>query len=143
MAVGEDRPLASLSPFPAAQVAARAADPARRQGPPPPDPALARELAAVWQEVLGVPAVSREDSFFELGGHSLLAGRLLARVEAAFGVEIPLSAFLDDPTLGGMAAAITAALLAQADEPDLDALIDQLAEMDEEEAERLLGEVRT
>ena len=142
MAMGEDRPLASLSPFPAAQVAARAADTARRQGPPP-DPALARELAAVWQEVLGVRGVGLEDSFFELGGHSLLAGRLLARVQSACGVEIPLSAFLDDPTLGGMAAAITAALLTQADEPDLDALIDRLMDMDEEEAERLLGEVRT
>ncbi|MFL6199419.1 MAG: amino acid adenylation domain-containing protein [Thermoanaerobaculia bacterium] len=146
MAVGEDRPLASLSPFPAAQVAARAAHTARRQGPPA-DPSLERDLAAVWQEVLGVPAMTlemtREDSFFELGGHSLLAGRLLARVQAAFGIEISLSAFLDDPTLGGMAAAIAAGLLAQADEPDLDALIDRLADMDEEEAERLLGEVRT
>ncbi|WP_038266615.1 phosphopantetheine-binding protein, partial [Xenorhabdus cabanillasii] len=29
-------------------------------------------LAAIWQEVLGIEAISRHDNFFALGGHSLL-----------------------------------------------------------------------
>ncbi|MEU9192145.1 non-ribosomal peptide synthetase [Streptomyces hundungensis] len=37
----------------------------------------AAQLAAVWQELLGVP-VGRDDNFFELGGNSLLAVRLNA-----------------------------------------------------------------
>jgi amino acid adenylation domain-containing protein len=39
-------------------------------------------LAVLWQELLGVPRVGRQDHFFELGGHSLLALRLLERLRA-------------------------------------------------------------
>ena len=32
-----------------------------------------RELAAIWQRVLRLDAIGRDDDFFALGGHSLLA----------------------------------------------------------------------
>src|SRR5438552_3436192 len=47
-------------------------------------------LAGIWEEVLGVERVGRQDSFFELGGHSLAAVRVASRVREAFEVELPV-----------------------------------------------------
>ena len=46
----------------------------------PPAPGLEAELAAIWQEVLGLAAVGVEQNFFDLGGHSMAALRVLARI---------------------------------------------------------------
>jgi acyl carrier protein len=67
-------------------------------------------LARLWIEVLGAERtggrVSVHDHFFELGGHSLLIAQLVASIRGAFGVEIPLRALFERPTLEGMAAAV-------------------------------------
>ncbi len=70
--------------------------------PPPPQPAseIETRLREVWCSVLGVETVNDTDDFFDLGGHSLVAARLLARVEAAFGCRINLSALFDAPSFG-------------------------------------------
>ena len=68
-----------------------------------------RALAEIWQELLGLAAVGTHDSFFDLGGHSLLATQLLARITARFGVEIPLAALFEAPTIQGLAPLLTAA----------------------------------
>ncbi|WP_420130680.1 amino acid adenylation domain-containing protein [Longimicrobium sp.] len=66
-----------------------------------------RALAGVWAELLGVPA-GREDGFFDLGGHSLLAMQLLARVRRTFGIDLPIRAVFEAPSLREMAAGIDA-----------------------------------
>ena len=56
-------------------------------------------LAGIFAEVLGVARVGIADHFFEAGGHSLMAVRVLARVRSKFGVELPLKAIFESPTV--------------------------------------------
>ncbi|MEO8383507.1 MAG: amino acid adenylation domain-containing protein [Acidobacteriota bacterium] len=63
-------------------------------------------LAAIWQDLLEVPQVGRQDHFFELGGHSLLAVQLVSRIRTALGVELPLRAVFAGPSLSALAGAV-------------------------------------
>ncbi|MCU0680765.1 MAG: thioester reductase domain-containing protein [Polyangiaceae bacterium] len=74
-----------------------------------PSSELERELAALWERLLGVRPVGRHDNFFNLGGHSLLATQLTARVRAQYGVTLPLRALFAAPNLGALARAVAAA----------------------------------
>ncbi len=61
-------------------------------------------LARIWEDVLGVERVGVRDGFFARGGHSLLAVRLMARVERATGVRLPLAALFTASTVEQLAA---------------------------------------
>jgi len=63
-------------------------------------------VARVWQEVLRVANIGVDQNFFDLGGHSLLATRVLARLRAAFEIELPLRLMFEEPTITGLAAEI-------------------------------------
>ncbi|MRH02765.1 AMP-binding protein, partial [Xanthomonas sontii] len=66
-------------------------------------------LAALWQALLNLERVGRQDHFFELGGHSLLAVRLVTGVRATLGVELALREVFAHPVLAALAARVAAA----------------------------------
>jgi thioesterase domain-containing protein/acyl carrier protein len=68
-----------------------------------------RQLAEIWQEMLGVDRVGVHDNFFEIGGHSLLAVRLMARVRSQIGVGVPMAALFAQPTVAALAQEVQAA----------------------------------
>jgi acyl carrier protein len=103
-----------------------------------PDTPLERQVAAIWREVLGVPEVGATDNFFDVGGHSLMALRLVARVQQAFGVEIPVQHVFSAPTVREMAIVVDEARLAMDDEM---ARIDALLRLVEDLPEGTLGDL--
>ncbi len=121
----------------------RAALPAPDRGRPELDegciaPRTATEtrIAAIWIELLKRERIGVEDNFFDLGGHSLLAMGIVARIRGAFGIELPLAAIFETPTIAGMAEAVSK--LGEADASHMLAALDRLSE---EEAEALLSEL--
>jgi amino acid adenylation domain-containing protein/FkbM family methyltransferase len=54
-----------------------------------PRPGIESDVAAVWQTVLGVPAIGVHDSFFDLGGDSIRAVALVGALrEAGFDISV-------------------------------------------------------
>jgi amino acid adenylation domain-containing protein len=84
-------------------------------------------LAEIWVQVLRVERAGVHDSFFGLGGHSLMATRLLAHVQATFGLEISIRDVFSMPTLEAMAGEIERRIY------------EDIATISSDEAERLLA----
>jgi amino acid adenylation domain-containing protein len=68
---------------------------------------LEREIAGVWQEVLGVTEVGVHDNFFDLGGRSLLLVRVQARLTKRLNREISILELFRWPTIHSIAAHLT------------------------------------
>ena len=81
-----------------------------------------QQIAAIWQDALGIDAVGINDSFAELGGHSLLAIRIVAELRQAFQIDLPVRALFDAPTVAELSHYIKQHIIAE-----IDALTDEEA----------------
>jgi acyl carrier protein len=105
-----------------------------------PSTEIEKELAAMWQEVMGIERVGVHDDFFDLGGHSLIATQLVARIRDVFQFSLPLVTLFETPTVAEIARLITAHLLSVESEDDLSDLLDELEEMSEAEVQQMLAD---
>ena len=69
----------------------------------PPRNETERQIAAIWQEVLGIDRVGIHDNFFELGGHSLLLAKVNDKLEATFHQSFNMVDLFRYPTIAYLA----------------------------------------
>jgi amino acid adenylation domain-containing protein len=90
----------------------------RRQlpAPGPGDPEITaprnemeKVIAEVMANVLSLDEVGVHQDFFELGGHSLLIMPVIQRLGDKFGVDLPLRALFDSPTVAELAVSVATA----------------------------------
>lgn len=67
---------------------------------------LIRKLIGIWEEVLSVGKIDKNDDFFELGGNSLDAIRLVSEINNYFKIDLPLSLVFSETTVLKLSASI-------------------------------------
>ncbi|MQY10742.1 hypothetical protein SRB5_08550 [Streptomyces sp. RB5] len=98
-------------------------------------------LTALWTQALGAAPESVDTEFFAAGGTSLALVQLLAGVEDAWGVELPLDRlFAEGFSVRGAAAALDESLLGGLSAEELEVLQAELDGMSEDEVSALLGD---
>ncbi|MBV9762748.1 MAG: SDR family NAD(P)-dependent oxidoreductase, partial [Acidobacteriaceae bacterium] len=98
----------------------------------PPSGEIEQALAAIWQRILGIERIGRNDNFFDLGGHSLLATRVISQLRDEFQCEVPINKFFEAPTISEVAALIQS-LKSGSEDSERDAILALLAELSDEE----------
>ena len=71
-----------------------------------PGNALEQATWDIWSEVLGTRAFGIHESFFELGGNSLRMTQVLSRLNARFGIEMPLVDMFEYASVAALAAQV-------------------------------------
>ena len=81
-----------------------------------PETDVEQMVAQMWEELLGISPIGIHDDFFALGGHSLLATQIISRCRENFGLELPLKAIFEAPTIARFAALVEDAIVAEIDQ---------------------------
>jgi amino acid adenylation domain-containing protein len=68
---------------------------------------IEKTIASVWQELLHLEHVGRDDNFFDLGGHSLLVVQAQARLHELLQVDLPVVRLFQYPTVGALAGSLS------------------------------------
>ncbi|MDL5368172.1 phosphopantetheine-binding protein, partial [Xanthomonas sp. NCPPB 2654] len=96
-------------------------------------------MAAIWQELLNLQHVGRNDHFFELGGHSLLVMQLVIRIREQFHVDVPLRVLFERPVFSALAEVVVCERLKRFADADVAAAEDELSDLSEEELLAMLA----
>ncbi|KAF9433372.1 hypothetical protein BGZ76_009547 [Entomortierella beljakovae] len=73
------------------------------QGYDAPQGDIETKLANLWEAMLKVKRVGRNDDFFMLGGHSLLAVRMIKEIKTTLGKDVKLQTLFETPTIAELA----------------------------------------
>lgn len=65
----------------------------------PPSNEVEKQLANIWQEILGIEPVGIKDDFFEIGGHSLKALRLIGAIHKKLSYNISIKDIYENRTV--------------------------------------------
>jgi len=66
-----------------------------------------KQVAQVWQEVLGIDRIGVHDDFFEIGGHSLNATRIVLNLQARLSHDVSIRQLFLNPTIAELAVALS------------------------------------
>jgi acetoacetyl-CoA synthetase len=70
------------------------------------DATLRDKLRAFWETALGLEGIGDDEDFFALGGTSLQAVEVFTAIRDRLGVELPLSALIEAPTIAELSEAV-------------------------------------
>ncbi|NNE13748.1 MAG: acyltransferase domain-containing protein [Saprospiraceae bacterium] len=93
-----------------------------------PETEMEKNIAGIWQDILGIEKIGRKDNFAELGGNSLLAIQAIANISDVLEVELSAQDFYDSPTIAGLAETVVGSIMELGDVEDLEALIQSMSE---------------
>jgi len=77
-------------------------------------------IAGIWTDLLQLGSVGRKENFFALGGNSLHGMRLIAGVEEALAVSLPVTAVFQCPTIEELGSLVRSMLVRR--EPALESV---------------------
>ncbi len=72
----------------------------------PPRTPTETTLAQIWANVLNIEQIGINDNFFDLSGQSVLAGQIIARLQEAYDINVPLRHLFEAPTIAELAATL-------------------------------------
>ena len=90
---------------------------------------LEKELADIWQQILGIERVGLRDNFFDVGGNSLSGMRVMAWIRSVLNLEVPISSLFQRSTIESLAMEIEAMRTSMHSEEDLLRILDELDAM--------------
>ena len=93
-----------------------------------------KQIAAIWQQLLEIDSIGRQDNFFDIGGDSLKAVDLHVELQNVFRVEFPLALLYEHMTIADMAAYLSTT--AQAPPDFTEALVENVTARRKEDQNR-------
>ena len=67
------------------------------------DDDTSKQLARIWQQVLGIESIALDQNYFDLGGDSSLAVQMFAQIESVFKIKLPLATLYEAPSVAELA----------------------------------------
>jgi NAD(P)-dependent dehydrogenase (short-subunit alcohol dehydrogenase family)/acyl carrier protein len=104
----------------------------------PPQNETQQQIAALWQQLLGIEKIGIHDNFVELGGHSLLGTQLITRLRDTFRVDISLRTLFEEPTVARLTVVIVQKKAELVNEALLLQAIEDVEHLTDDEVQTLL-----